>query len=284
MATLDDKLLGEKTHYYCSSSSDEDDDDNDLNRYDREISVQSRIKWEGTSCNTGPKGVIEDFQRYKKFANERRQNREKARLERMKKSALICQLSNEKSNVNETSLEQKIDQELDNLDDNDPFINEYIAKRMKEMLDRYQQKELSTKFGELRYLNNGDDFLNCIDDVKLKDVLIVTHIFNRKIIECNRMNSCLAKLAAKYPGVMFCSIEATSIRMSREFTKYGVPALLIYKNGELIGNFVGLADEFGTEFDENDVEDFFVENNILISNQLISSISVNSNLSRIHQK
>lgn len=51
MATLDDKLLGEKTHYYCSSSSDEDDDDNDLNRYDREISVQSRIKWEGTSCN-----------------------------------------------------------------------------------------------------------------------------------------------------------------------------------------------------------------------------------------
>ncbi|KAI7685842.1 hypothetical protein SSS_09875 [Sarcoptes scabiei] len=137
----------------------------------------------------------------------------------MKKSALICQLSNEKSNVNETSLEQKIDQELDNLDDNDPFINEYIAKRMKEMLDRYQQKELSTKFGELRYLNNGDDFLNCIDDVKLKDVLIVTHIFNRKIIECNRMNSCLAKLASKYPGVMFCSIEATSIRMSREFVR-----------------------------------------------------------------
>lgn len=38
-----------------------------------------------------------------------------------------------------------------------------------------------------------------------------------------------------------------------------MPALLIYKNGELIGNFVGLADEFGTEFDENDVEDFFVE-------------------------
>lgn len=25
MATLDDKLLGEKTHYYCSSSEDEDD-------------------------------------------------------------------------------------------------------------------------------------------------------------------------------------------------------------------------------------------------------------------
>ncbi len=29
MATLDDKLLGEKLHYYCSSSEDEGDDDED---------------------------------------------------------------------------------------------------------------------------------------------------------------------------------------------------------------------------------------------------------------
>jgi hypothetical protein len=27
MATLDDKLLGEKLHYYCSSSEDDNDDD-----------------------------------------------------------------------------------------------------------------------------------------------------------------------------------------------------------------------------------------------------------------
>ena len=48
MSNLDNKLLGEKNHYYCSSSSDDEDDD----RSDyREISVQSKIKWEGTSCN-----------------------------------------------------------------------------------------------------------------------------------------------------------------------------------------------------------------------------------------
>lgn len=28
MCTLDDKILGEKTHYYCSSSEDEDEKDN----------------------------------------------------------------------------------------------------------------------------------------------------------------------------------------------------------------------------------------------------------------
>ena len=31
MCTLDDKILGEKTHYYCSSSEDEDDKDNNDN-------------------------------------------------------------------------------------------------------------------------------------------------------------------------------------------------------------------------------------------------------------
>lgn len=32
MATLDDKILGEKRHYYCSSSSDEDDSDDDKDK------------------------------------------------------------------------------------------------------------------------------------------------------------------------------------------------------------------------------------------------------------
>lgn len=63
-----------------------------------------------------------------------------------------------------------------------------------------------------------------------------------------------------------------------------MPALLVYKNGELIGNFVSLADEFGQEFNENDVEDFLVENNILVSSQLISSISYNSNLAKASGK
>lgn len=39
----------------------------------------------------------------------------------------------------------------------------------------------------------------------------------------------------------------------------GVPALLVYKSGNLIGNFVRLTDEFGDEFDDEDVESFLIE-------------------------
>ena len=39
----------------------------------------------------------------------------------------------------------------------------------------------------------------------------------------------------------------------------GVPALLVYRHGEMIGNFVRLGDELGDEFCPSDVESFLVE-------------------------
>ena len=42
--SLDDKLLGEKAHYYCSSSEDEDDHDGDDDRLDDEESKQSKAE------------------------------------------------------------------------------------------------------------------------------------------------------------------------------------------------------------------------------------------------
>ena len=39
----------------------------------------------------------------------------------------------------------------------------------------------------------------------------------------------------------------------------GVPAILVYKSGELIGNFVRLTDELGEEFYSSDLESFLIE-------------------------
>ena len=39
----------------------------------------------------------------------------------------------------------------------------------------------------------------------------------------------------------------------------GVPALLVYKKGELIGNFLCLSREFGDDFYATDVESFLDE-------------------------
>ena len=39
----------------------------------------------------------------------------------------------------------------------------------------------------------------------------------------------------------------------------GVPAILIYKKGDLIGNFVGLSSELGDDFPPSDLEGFLIE-------------------------
>ena len=202
--------------------------------------------------------MIKDFQRYKQFENEQRESQDKEKLALVKKLSMSCR----------SYLDEKVEQKLNagsggedtSLDDeSDPFIKEYIAKRMREMLERYQQREAKKLFGELVYLNDGESFLAIVEEKELKNVLIVTHVYNRKIPECKLMNNCLDKLAKKYQHVKFCCLDATIAGMSYQFIKHGVPALLVYKNGDLVGNFVSLGDEFGEEFDETDVEDFLVE-------------------------
>lgn len=39
----------------------------------------------------------------------------------------------------------------------------------------------------------------------------------------------------------------------------GLPALLVYKNGQLVGNFVGLEDVLGEDFFAADVESYLIE-------------------------
>jgi len=39
----------------------------------------------------------------------------------------------------------------------------------------------------------------------------------------------------------------------------GLPTILVYKKGELIGNFVRLTDEFGDDMHSSDIESFLVE-------------------------
>lgn len=67
MSTLEDKILGEKLHYYCSSSSeDEGNDDsgdsdkeyNDVKCTEDTAQYAAPAEWDGVSNNTGPKGVI----------------------------------------------------------------------------------------------------------------------------------------------------------------------------------------------------------------------------------
>lgn len=276
MATLEDRILGEKLQYYCSSSESEDESGEQERENDRGDSRPGSVRgpscvtrpemrdWEGSSVNTGPKGVLKDWQRFKQLETEKREAQERERLELIKKLSLTCKSDLDAEKKEEETIEKEIEEALE-----DDFLKEYMQKRMQEMMSQVNSRP---QFGKLIHLKDGQEFLDAVDKEKM-GVTVITHIYADGIPGCEAMNGCLRCLAPEYPQVKFCIVEASSAGMSRHFEHKGVPALLIYKNGSLIGNFVRLTDEFGDDFFAVDVESFLVEHGFLPDQTLVPPVA-----------
>ncbi|XP_077495274.1 phosducin-like protein isoform X2 [Amblyomma americanum] len=262
MATLEDRILGEKLHYYCSSSEDEDESREHGPRIVPEKAPPDITKQrEGCSVNTGPKGVLKDWQRYQQLQSEKREEQERERLELVKKLSLTCKSEQPQPKAEE---EEVAAQE----EDDDDFLREYMRRRMEEMMAQISARP---NFGQLVRLEDGQAFLDAVDKEK-SGVTVIVHIYAQGIPGCEAMNGCLQCLAEEYPQVKFCIVEASAAGMSRHFECKGVPALLVYKNGNLIGNFVRLTDEFGEDFFSGDVESFLVEHGFLPDQSLLPTV------------
>lgn len=259
MASLEDKILGEKSQYYCSSSegSDNDQSDDEPKKSQPENKEQPPPpdinKWEGTSSNTGPKGVIKDWQRYKQLEREKNIDDEKEKIALMKKLTLTVQSSldeeREKAAMEDPELAELL---------NDEYLITYQKQRMKEMI---QHTNLNLKFGNLFFLQTGQDFLDAIDK-EHKEATIIVHIYEETQI-CRTMNVALKFLCKVYDNVKFCCIKGSAAGISQQFKVDGVPALLVYKAGNLVGNFVRLSYELGTNFLAEDVQNYLVEHGLL---------------------
>jgi len=278
MATLDDKLLGEKLQNYCSSS-ESDDEKGEETMDERKSSKKKSLKfipeseikeeesWKGIATNTGPKGVIKDWQRFKQLEQQKNQESEAEKRKLVKKLALTCKSADLDSHLEEENLTNQVsveDLEKDIMED--AFFQEYVRKKFIEMNRRLVNLP---KFGNVIELNS-EMFLSEIDNEN-KLVKIIIHIYDQKMSECRLMNECLNQIAKDYLVVKFCKVKSSEINLSDKFKKSGCPALLIYQGGELIGNFVKMNDEFGDEFCASDVENFLLEQGYLPS-QEISSI------------
>ncbi|XP_003698304.1 phosducin-like protein [Apis florea] len=274
MSTLENKILGEKLHYYCSSSSE--DEENDSADSDKETEDEkypqiitdsiepSFSEWDGTSSNTGPKGVIKDWQRYKQLQAEKRDEQEKERIKLIKKLSLTCRssLDEEKEKIMQT------DPDLAELL-TDEFLLEYQKQRMKEMLAKTEK----LRFGRIINLETADQFLEAVDNEE-KSVTIIVHIYENNIPGCEAMNGSLISVADDYPYVKFCKILGSVAGLSKHFKKEGVPALLVYKAGQIIGNFIHITDYLGEDFYASDVETFLIEHGMLTDKNCIPVITI----------
>ncbi|KAM6985899.1 phosducin-like protein [Aplochiton taeniatus] len=275
MTTLDDKILGEKLQYYYSSSEDEDSDKEDEEGASKTIRnpdvLEPEIDYspDGTAMNTGPKGVINDWRKYKQLEVEQRQEQKKEMERLIKKLSMTCRsdLDQQDDLEKQKALQDKIHSKmtmqeytmLQEGEDDEDFLQQYRLQRMQEMR---RQLCRGKRFAQVYELASGEDFLEALDKED-KGTLVAIHIYGEDVPGCEAMAGSLLCLAQEYPLVKFCSVRGAAIGASALFRGSALPALLVYKEGELIGNFVRVTDQLGEDFFATDVEALLQEYGLL---------------------
>ncbi|XP_018432482.1 PREDICTED: phosducin-like protein [Nanorana parkeri] len=267
MTTLDDKLLGEKSQYYYSSSSDDEDSDQDGNGRQGSVRESEGGKEEG-AVNTGPKGVINDWRRYKQMETEQNEEQRREMEQLIKRLSMTCKshLDEEKEKCLSICkrlhfLLQMTTQEYNMLNDeeDEEFLQQYRKQRIEEMKKQLCPAQL---FKVVFDIGSGEEFLDVIDQEQ-KHVQVIVLIYEERVPGAEAANGSMICLAAEYPGVKFCRVKSSLLATSARFTANALPALLVYKAGELIGNFVRITDQLGDDFFAVDLQAFLQEYSFL---------------------
>ncbi|XP_053852099.1 roquin-2 isoform X1 [Vidua macroura] len=286
MTTADDKLLGEKLQYYYSSSEGEDEDSEKEDKEGESSIPESvgevELSSDGSAVNTGPKGVINDWRRFKQLETEQRQEQRREMERLIKKLSMTCRshLDDEADQQKQKELQEKINGKMTlqeynmihNDEDDEEFLQRYRKQRMEEMR---QQLYSGQQFKQVFEITSGEAFLDTVDKEQ-KSTLIMIHIYEDDIPGTESLNGCMICLAAEYPTVKFCRVKSSLIGASTRFTNNALPALLVYKAGELIGNFVRITDQLGEDFFAVDLEAFLQECGLLPEKDLLLLTSIHN--------
>ncbi|XP_026230969.1 phosducin a [Anabas testudineus] len=207
--------------------------------------------------HTGPKGVINDWRRFKLDSVDQTVPQNKRQL--------LRQMSSPRDDDKERPNRKMSTQEYELIQNEDErCLKRYRKQCMQEMHERLS---FGPKFEEVHELESGEAFLDVIErEHRLTPVVV--HIYQHGVKGCEQLNSCLDCLALEFSSVKFCRIDAVATGAGERFSSEVLPALLVYKAGELLGNFLSVTKHFNEEFFATDVEAFLNEYGLLPEKEL----------------
>ncbi|XP_053502297.1 phosducin a [Ictalurus furcatus] len=180
-----------------------------------------------------------------------------------KRRELLRQMSNPKANTddNNEKINRKMSvQEYEMIQEEDErCLRKYRRQCMQEMHERLS---FGPKFDSVFELESSEAFLKTIEN-EHQLTLIIVHIYDDAIKGCEALNNCLSSLAVEYSSVKFCRIRASATGAGERFTDDVLPTVLVYKAGEMLGNFICVTKHLSEEFFTTDVENFLNEYGLL---------------------
>jgi len=247
MATFEDRLLGEKLHYYCSSDEEDVEEEDDGTVPEKEFVPEDSVDAEAAKIleraaqgprkhNTGIKGVKEDARQYQRYILKQEQDK-------------VDQLVSAAERFVVTDAD-------DELDEDEEFLIAYREKRLRELAIAN-----APKFGKLNELTHTN-YVETLDTVS-KDVDVLVYIYEDFIASCRRYKEMLPRLCVQWPCVKVCCIKGRQAGVSQDFIQNGLPAFLHYKAGELVKSVLNITEYIDDEGDYDELTEYLQEQGVL---------------------
>jgi len=230
------------------------------------VSLPPPVPPQGRKYNTGPKGVLEDYKHFKEMEAQKRREKQ----ENDRKVAKNCMTA--RTHAADEEAKKKIDEEEADEDDEE-FLEAYRRQRMSEIAQTYKKannSKTSKMFGSVLQLTR-ETFLDAVDneDALVTVVVLITESTRRG---CREMTSAFQQLPQLYPSSKFCVISAAEVGTSLKFKMEALPAILVYKGGDVVGNFIRLCDDLGEDACASDLEGFLVEHGMLCADTTAAAV------------
>jgi len=133
---------------------------------------------------------------------------------------------------------------LDDLDD-DVFMEELRKKRMEEL----KAKAVRDRFGGITFISETDYKREVTD---AGDIWVVVFLYKAGIPHCQLMEQKLRILADKFKSTKFVQIKSEDA--IRGYPDRNLPTLLVYNQGDVKMQFIGLAPFGGESMTEKDLQ------------------------------
>jgi len=239
-----------------------------MNTLPEPIPPQLRSNKQG-AANTGPKGVLADYDMAKQNLSNKRMMerlRRDQQLDRMAsgfKDLSVLGLStpdipnstSDKKEAEESDQDtDENDKDNDNDDDNgeeDEAFQQYKLQRIRAIQNSlpHYGTFVRVNFSELAdIIKKENEFVN-----------LVVHLYQNNVESCGKVNIALEVLAPQFPHVHFVRIR--SDEAIAKYSPAGLPTLLVYRNGSLIHSFIRITDHLSV--DAPKLVKFLASNNVL---------------------
>lgn len=140
---------------------------------------------------------------------------------------------------------------LDQLDAHEDVIDDDDLSRLRaQRLADMKAQSRANRFGQL-YQVGQTDYKTAITDASHASPVVV-HLMEHGSQDCALLNQCLGEVARRFPAVKFVRVVASEAM--EKFPRQNCPTVLVYRNGQIVGQFVKLSAWAGPKTNADVVE------------------------------